>query len=112
MHSHTRESDRRNALRFEVIGFMRATAMVDVPVTVRNVGPGGVLVEAPWPLAEKSVHAVRVQQGVTFATLDARVCHVRRADGASTYLIGLEFLGDPSTLDTCTGLLSANESLA
>jgi hypothetical protein len=91
---------------------MRATAMVDVPVTVRNVGPGGVLVEAPWPLAERSVHAVRVQQGVTFATLDARVCHVRRADGASTYLIGLEFLGDPSTLDTCTGLLSANESLA
>jgi hypothetical protein len=112
MYSHMREADRRGALRFEVIGHMRATASVDVPVTIRNVGQGGVLVEAPWPLPDKSVHSVRVQHGATFATLDARVCHVRRAAGTSTYLIGLEFLGDPATVDTCTGLLTANESLA
>jgi hypothetical protein len=112
MYSHMREADRRGALRFEVIGHMRASATLDVPVTVRNVGQGGALVEAPWPLPEKSVHSVRVQQGATFATLDARVCHVRRVAGASTYLIGLEFLGDAATLDTCAGLLSANESLA
>lgn len=108
MHTKTREADRRSALRFEVIGQMRATAAVDEPLKIRNVGHGGVLVEAPWPLSEKSVHTVRVQQGLTFATLDARVCHVRPTADASSYLIGLEFLGDPVTLQACAGLLASN----
>lgn len=109
MHSASREADRRHALRFEVIGQMRATLAVDEPLRIRNMGPGGVLIEAPWPLTEHSVHTVRLQHGLTFATLDARVCHVRPAEGAS-YLIGLEFLGDPVTLQAYSGLVASNDS--
>jgi hypothetical protein len=109
MHNTSREVDRRSALRFEVVGQMRATAAVDEPLRIRNMGSGGALVEAPWPLTEKSVHTVRLQQGLTFATLDARVCHVRRAETAASYLIGLEFLGDPGTLQARTGFLASND---
>lgn len=110
MHITSREADRRHALRFEVIGQMRATVAVDEPLRIRNMGQGGVLVEAPWPLTERSVHTVRVQQGLTFATVDARVCHVRPLDGEAAYLIGLEFLGDPVTLQAYSGLLTSNDS--
>jgi hypothetical protein len=112
MHSTSREADRRHALRFEVVGQMRATASVDEPLRIRNMGQGGALIESPWPLTERSVHKVRLQRGLTFATLDARVCHVRHAEGAASYLIGLEFLGDPVTLQACSGLLASNDSPA
>jgi len=110
MANSAREADRRHALRFEVIGQMRATATLDEPLRIRNLGQGGVLVEAPWPLTERSVHTVRLQRGLTFATLDARVCHVRPAEGAPSYLIGFEFLGDPVALQACSGLLTSTDS--
>lgn len=94
MQRQKRAKDRRSAVRFEIVGVMHTTVATEVPLGVCNVGPGGVLVEAPWPLQEASVHTVRLALASTLATFSARVCHSRRREGTSSYLIGFEFLAD------------------
>jgi hypothetical protein len=94
-------------MRFEIVGVMRGTVATDEPLGVRNVGQGGALVEAPWPLSENSVHTVRLEIESTLAVLDARVCHVSRPERAGSYLIGFEFIADdPPALEGLQALLT------
>jgi hypothetical protein len=79
-------------LRFEIVGRMPGSVATVDPVTVRNISPGGALVEAPFTLPVNSWHAVRLGSEATFGTLDARVCHVAASTAPSRYLIGLEFV--------------------
>jgi hypothetical protein len=87
-----RSSDRRGAIRFEVVGTLRGTLAAEAALEVRDLGLGGALVEAPWPLAHHSVHTVRLDAGSLVFTCEARVSHVRRSEDASAHLMGLEFL--------------------
>jgi hypothetical protein len=98
----SRGKDRRAAMRFEIVGLMRGTISAEEPLEIRNIGAGGALVEAPWPLDDDSVHTVRLDTMST-DSFDVRVCHVTGPVSTGSYLIGLEFLA----LD-----LPAKESLA
>ena len=94
MQRQKRAKDRRSAVRFEIVGVMHTTVATEMPLDICNVGPRGVLVEAPWPLPQDSVHTVRLSLASALATFSARVRHARRREGTSSYLIGFEFLAD------------------
>jgi hypothetical protein len=103
----TRATDRRGAIRFEVVGTLRGTLAADAALHVRDLGRGGALVEAPWPLEPESVHTVGLDTGALVFTCEARVRHVRRSDDTAGHLIGLEFLSlDPMQLDALDAALA------
>jgi c-di-GMP-binding flagellar brake protein YcgR len=96
-----RAGDRRNALRFEVVGTLAGSITTAAAVPLRNIGRGGALIEAPWPLPQDSIHRVRLESESQSSACEARVRHVRHGgDAPRTYLIGLEFLHvDPTMLE-------------
>jgi hypothetical protein len=88
-----RSSDRRDGLRFEIVGTWPGSMTASNVMAVKNIGVGGVLIEAPWPLPHDSVYHVRIESNSRAAPCEARVRHVRHvAEGGGVYLIGLEFL--------------------
>jgi hypothetical protein len=104
----TRFGDRRSGLRYEIVGTLAGSMTVVETLPVRNIGPGGALVEAPWPLPHGSVHLIRLQADSEVTTCEARVRHVRQAsDRPGTYLVGLEFVEpDPHALDDFQGVIA------
>jgi hypothetical protein len=89
-----RLGDRRSELRFEIIGQLWGSLDVTEHLPLRNLGPGGALVESRQPLSADTVHSVRLMIGDQPSELDVRVRHVtpvREALG-DRFLIGLEFV--------------------
>jgi PilZ domain len=91
-------TDRRQRLRFEIVGRLRGTLVTEERLKVRDSSPGGVLVEAPWPLPVDSVHAVRIESDTHVASIEVRVKHVRPEVADERYLIGCEFLAQDRPL--------------
>lgn len=90
-----RVGDRRIRPRFEIVGELHGTIEAVLQLPLKNVSPGGCLVESPLALVPDSTHAVRIRCGDRETSLHIRVRHVRAAaqgETASRYLIGLEFL--------------------
>lgn len=91
-------ADRRRRVRFEIVGRLPGAVATEAPVHLEDLGLGGMLVRAPWPLQMDSTHTVRLGSAQEFSTLQARVRHVRRAPASDDYLIGLEFVDvEPDT---------------
>ncbi len=88
--------DRRGTIRFEIVGRLWGTFEALETLALRNIGPGGALVESGLPLDARVTHRVRLsfhEEAVDFA---ARVRHsmpVPGPTGSVLYLIGLEFVG-------------------
>ena len=84
-------ADRRQRVRFEIVGRLPGSVTSDASVEVENLSRGGALVVSPWPLNVDGQLTVRLGTVDDFSTLQARVRHVRRMPGRDGYLIGLEF---------------------
>jgi PilZ domain len=84
-------ADRRQRVRFEIVGRLPGTVTTEAWVEVENLSRGGALVVSPWPLNVNGQITVRLGTIAEFSTLQARVRHVRRMPGRDGYLIGLEF---------------------
>lgn len=96
-----RLGDRRGRPRFELVGELWGTFETLVGMRLRNVGPGGALVQSDIPLPESSVHHMKVSCDGHQAVASVRIRHVRPLQGAERgeqYLIGLEFLTMPEPL--------------
>ena len=88
-------ADRRLASRFDIVGEPWGTLDALEPMRVRDLAPGGVLVESPTPLAVGSVHELELIDGTITARVRATVRHLSalRPQGARRrFLMGLEFL--------------------
>ena len=84
-------ADRRQRVRFEIVGRLPGSVTTAASVEVENLSRGGALVLSQWPLTVEGFHTVRLGTVDDFSTLQARVRHVRRAPASDGYLIGLEF---------------------
>ena len=84
-------TDRRNTLRFEIVGRLRGSLATAEPVRLHDISPGGVLVEVPFPLPIDSEQAVQVVTNDHVSALGARVRHIRPAFEMGRFLVGLEF---------------------
>jgi PilZ domain len=87
----TNVADRRQRVRFEIVGRLPGSITTDASVEVANLGRGGALVVSAWPLNVDGQLTVRLGTDDDFSTLQALVRHVRRIPGREGYLIGLEF---------------------
>ena len=87
--------DRRDHLRFEVMGLKAASVITNQTMWIVNVGASGALVESALPLPPNAEYRMQlVLEGhVTEATVKVRrIAEVGLESGAPRYRIGLEFL--------------------
>jgi hypothetical protein len=90
-------SDRRRALRLEVLNRLYARAVEqDRPVVVREISLGGFSIEAPVSFPIGSEHKFEFGlDGAPPVTLTGRTAHCRRLPGAAdvaTYIVGFAFV--------------------
>ena len=89
-----RLGDRREHVRFDVTGRLWASVEFHERVIVRNIAPGGALVEARWLGAHDETRAVQIVLRAGWPEMSAITRHVSRLSeepGDDRYLIGLEF---------------------
>jgi hypothetical protein len=100
--------DRRNGVRFEVVGsFMGTFQATEASTRLIDLSEFGALFEAYLPLAVASVHSVCLSIDGLTASSEAKVRHVRahRNGQHHTFRIGVEFV------ESSTTFLSAVERL-
>jgi hypothetical protein len=87
--------DRRNRPRYDIVGDLWGTLETVLRLPLKNVGPGGALIESHVALPAESVHRLTFMFDGHDAATQVRVRHVKPmlgSDGRKTYLIGVEFL--------------------
>jgi hypothetical protein len=90
-----RLGDRRGRPRFDIVGDLWGSLEVFLRLPLRNVGPGGALLQSHSSLPPESVHRLTLSLEGRDFTADAKVRHVRGvigADGERSFLIGVEFM--------------------
>lgn len=96
MTSQSRLGDRREHLRFEVAGQLWASVDFGEQVVLRNIAPGGALVETSLTCVSKPIRAAQIAFRERGAELNVIVRHVSPVaappDGSPRYLVGLEFV--------------------
>lgn len=106
-----RLGDRRSRPRFEVVGQLWGALDTIEPLRLRNLCPGGALLEARFALQVDTVHRLRIASAGQTSDLQARVRHVtsERDGNRVRYFIGLEFLALPRlAVDHLERLIAAN----
>jgi len=94
--------EHRDAERIEILGDLRAEVMIYQPMTVREIGRGGVLVETAFPLQLDSLHECRLTLGERSIVVKGRVVHCAISDvdqETVLYRAGIEFIEAPDRVD-------------
>ena len=87
--------DRRVRPRYDIVGDLWGTLETVLHLPLRNVSPGGALIESHVALPPESVHRLTFRCDGQDAAAQVRVRHVKPTlslDGELMYLIGVEFL--------------------
>ena len=90
----TRHSD-----RVPILGDLRGAIMVFEPLTVKQLGPGGAIIETRFVLQIDSLHELRLTLGSTAVVVKGRVVHSRLSEvdqDDMSYLSGVEFVELPA----------------
>jgi hypothetical protein len=88
-------TDRRQGARFDFVGGQWGSVHELEPLSVRNFGLAGLLIESATPLPVGSIHTIQLMYETQTAQCYAAVRHLSPGDEAGTelpYLIGLEFI--------------------
>jgi hypothetical protein len=103
--------DRRATVRFDLGGHAWGTVETMDPLTIRNIGRGGLLVESMRPLKVDSTHQMHLVLHEDESIVQGTVRHVtgiRDALPRLRYLIGFEFVDvSPGTLEWIDQVVSA-----
>jgi hypothetical protein len=87
--------DRRVRPRYDIVGDMWGTLEAVLRLPLKNVSPGGALIESHVPLPAESVHRLTFVCDGQETAAQVRILHVKPTlslAGERTYLIGVEFL--------------------
>jgi len=96
--------DRRGAERLPILGSLPAEVMVFQPMSIKEIGLGGLTIETSYQLHLGSLHDLRLTLGERVLVVKGRVVHSRIVDmdqDAVTYSAGLDFV-EPSERVTST----------
>ena len=92
--------DRRIRPRYDIVGDLWGTLETVLRLPLRNVSPGGALIESHVALPTESVHRLTFRCEGQDAAAQVRIRHVKPTlslEGERMYLIGVEFLSmDPA----------------
>jgi hypothetical protein len=89
----------RLAERVPILGHLGGAITVIEPLTVTELGVGGVTIETRFKLLVNSLHELRLTLGATTIIAKGRVAHSHISDvdpGAVVYHSGLEFVDLPN----------------
>jgi hypothetical protein len=95
MTTRRRLGDRRNRVRYEIVGQLWGSLETLEPMELHNISQGGALVETRLALTPDSVQRLRLTSPDHMLDMQARVAHVSpRQDvtAAENYLVGMQFL--------------------
>jgi hypothetical protein len=92
----SRLGDRREHLRFEVVGQLWASVNFGEQVVLRNIATGGALIETNLTCVSNPIRAAQIAFEQRRGELNVIVRHVspvtESSDGRTRYLVGLEFV--------------------
>ncbi len=87
-----RWGDRRQELRFEIVGDVWANLEVRPAFRLLNIGEGGALIELPFPVPRGWRCGISLGAGECVARVAGVVRHVSPSEGANgSFRIGIEF---------------------
>lgn len=89
------QADRRAVNRTGILGDLRGEVMVFQPMSVREIGHAGALIESSFPLQIESLHELRLQLGDDVVVVKGRVVHCSVVDVDRefvAYQSGVEFV--------------------
>src|SRR5262245_25788228 len=99
MTTRRRLGDRRNRVRYEIVGQLWGSLETFEPMEVHNISQGGALVETRLPLTSDSVQRLRLSASEQTLDLQARVAHISQRQDVTAptenFLIGMQFLALP-----------------
>ena len=105
--------DRRATIRFDVAGEVWGSVETLEPVPIRNIGRGGMLVEAPQPLKPDQVLRIHILLPAHESIVEGQVRHVTTLGGATAgnrYLIGFKFVAiETNTSEYIDRLVAASD---
>lgn len=87
--------EKRDQDRVEILGELHGEVMIFQPLSIKEIGSGGCLVETAFPLHLDSLHEVRLTLGDRSVVLKGRVvhCHISDVDQEIVhYHSGIEFI--------------------
>jgi hypothetical protein len=95
----SRANDLRQADRLPILGALQGEVMVFQPMTITEIGGGGVQVDTAFPFQIDSLHDLRLELGSHTVIVKGRVVHCRVADMDQEivrYQSGLQFVDLPT----------------
>ena len=98
--------ERRDAERIPILGELRGEVMVYQPMTITELGTGGVQVQTAFPLHLDSIHELRLELGERSIIVKGRVTHCSITDiehESVRYRTGLHFIEPPQRLRSAIG---------
>jgi hypothetical protein len=87
--------EKRDRERIEILGELHGEIMIFQPLSIKEISPGGCLVETAFPLHLNSLHDLRLTLGDQSIVLKGRVAHCRISDVDQEivhYKSGVEFI--------------------
>lgn len=103
-----RTNDRREAVRFEIVGRLKGTLAIIETLRVENLSLGGALLTAVRPLDRDTIHTLQLESNTHVATLQARVARVTHIEHDKAFAVALEFLDpEPSAHDSIEAMMKA-----
>jgi hypothetical protein len=112
MTTRRRLGDRRNRVRYEIVGQLWGSLETFEPMELHNISQGGALVESRVPLTPDSVQRLRLTAQDQLLDLQARVAHVHQRQDVTApenYLVGMQFLGLPApAVEYISAVVEAN----
>jgi hypothetical protein len=112
MTTRRRLGDRRNRVRYEIVGQLWGSLETFEPMEVHNISRGGALVETHLPLSADSVQRLRLVAEEQALDLQARVAHVSQRQDVTApenFLVGMQFVGlPPAAVDYIDGIVTKN----
>ena len=92
-------TDRRSNERFDVLGSLWGVLELPETASIVNASGSGLLIETSVCPVLESVHSTDIQIGGAAISVESVVRHLHPGDGGK-YLIGLEFIQPPTTIDS------------
>jgi PilZ domain-containing protein len=86
-------TDRRASIRFEVMGRLPGTITAQRTAVLRDISPGGALIETNWLVPQDALLVLRLESETHRAALEARVRRVWH-DFGDVYKVGLQFTAE------------------
>ena len=100
----------RSGPRVPILGHLGGEITVIEPLSVKELGPGGVTIETRFPLLIDSLHELRLTLGQRTIVVKGRVVHSHISDidpDAVAYHSGIEFVEAPGHVqDAVTAFLA------